>query len=252
MHLELERAGGVLSLLYAAGERPSADDVARLLDEPAASSGQPARISHRPEDEAGWLELLANGLTFDLSGLAPAAPTLPQPAKHLFGLPIEAHRWSLESVSLAAGPHLTPGSALLPVVRSMCGLAVRLASLENVRAIGWQPAGSWIEPTYFARIIGGWLAGGAFPALGLTALDRTADGAIESNGLAFFTGQELRMEAREGEPASATGKLAVRMVDRLIQEGRIRQPISMAGPDGESLLAEPSANGEVVRIWRGA
>lgn len=251
LYLKLERAGGVLSLLYAAGDRPTANDVARLLDEPEPA-GQKARISHQPDGDDGWLELLASGLTFDIAGLAPTAPKLPQPAAHLFGLSANTRNVALEAVTLTAGGHLAPGSAMLPVVKVMCGLGARLASLGNVRAIAWQPAESWMEPGYFTRIIASWMAGGAFPALGLTALERTDDGGLESQGLAFFSGQELRIEAREGEPSASTAKLAVRMIDLLVRQGRISESSVIPGPEGEELLAEPTFSGDVVRVWRGA
>lgn len=249
-HLVSERAGGVLSLLYAAGERPSADDVARLLDGQAAPSEQMARISHRPDEAEGWVELLASGLTFDLSGLAPASPISPEPDVHRFGVSADMQSAALEEVVLAPGEHTASGAAMLPIVRVMCGLGARLALLGKVKAVCWHPAHSWMEPSYFRRIIAAWLGGGAFPALGLTALVRTPDGALESRGLAFFTGQELRMDAREGESAAATAKLAVRVIDLLVRQGRVGQQFDLPGPDGKQLLVVPSPDGEIVRVSR--
>lgn len=249
--LKLERAEGVLSLLYPAGERPTANDVAQLLDAPEPH-GQKARISHRPDGHEGWLELLASGLTFDISGLAPAPSKLPQPVVHLFGLSGNIRDIALEAVTVSAGPHLVPGSAMLPVVKVMCGVSARLASLGNIRAIAWQPAQSWMAPAYFTRIIAGWMAGGAFPALGLTALKQTSDGGLESHGLTFFHGQELRVEAGEGEPPASTAKLAVRLIDLLVRQGRISESTAVPGPEGEQLRAEPTFSGDVVRVWRGA
>lgn len=250
-HLVSERAEGVLSLLYAAGERPTADDVARLLDKPADPAVQVARISHRPDVSEGWVEILASGLTFDMSGLVPASALPPAPSAHLFGLSAEVQVPALEAVTLAPGEHTAPGAAMLPVVRVMCGLGARLASLGSVKAICWGPAQSCMEPGYFKRIVAGWLGGGAFPALGLTALVRTSDGALESVGLTFFTGQEVRVNALRGEPAAATAKLAVRMIDLLVRQGRVRESHAFPGPDGEQLLVEPSSGGEIVQVRRG-
>lgn len=252
LHLERERAGGVLSLLYAAGERPGADDVARLLEGPTPSSGQGARISHRPAADVGWLELLASGLTFEVSGLTPAEPQAPPSAVHLFGLSDDIRATALDAVSVAAGAHLAEGATMLPVVRVMLGLCARLVALGNVRAISWQPAQSWMEPDYFARMITGWIEGGAFPALGLTTLERTADGGLESRGLDFFIGQELRFEAQDGEAMASAAKLAVRVIDFLVRHGGVRELTTIPGSDGEMLLAEPSHDGKVVSVWRGA
>lgn len=246
---ELTMAGEV-SLLFAPGARPDAGAVAALLAAPAGEQVQPARISHRGDAVEGRLELLASGLTFDLSGLSPASPALLPPVSHLYGLDTAVAGSALEAITLAPGEHVAAGRALVPVVRVMAGLAARLAGLSGVAAIAWQPARTWVEPAFFARVVAAWLAGGAFPALGLTALDRTADGGVESTGLAWFTGQEMRLEPLAGEEAAATVKIAMRLIDALVAHGRLAGPQSFAGPDGSLLLAEPDPGGSLVRVWR--
>lgn len=244
-------AQGVLSLLYAAGHRPCAGDVERLLQEPARPGTQGARISHRPPNGEGWLELLASGLTFDMVGLDPAAPARVPLHDHFFGLPEAIATDDLQPVSLLPGEHISSGAAMIPVVRIMAGLAVRLAAVPGVKAVCWTPSASWMDPGYFGRIVSGWLNGGAFPALGLTALERTADGGVESVGLDFFIGQELRVEARPGEDPPATIKLAVRMIDHMVRHGAISAQEALKGPDGEAMLAEPTPDRRMVRLWRG-
>ena len=48
-----------------------------------------------------------------------------------------------------------------------------------------------MAPAYFMSAVRAWLVGGAFPALGLTALREEQDGALHSEGLALFTGYEV-------------------------------------------------------------
>ncbi|WP_260923592.1 hypothetical protein [Novosphingobium sp. 9] len=67
-----------------------------------------------------------------------------------------------------------------------------------VVAVGWGPAETLMDPSYFARIVMNWLGGGAFPVLGLTAIAVASDGSVASRGLAHFTGQELQLQGREG------------------------------------------------------
>lgn len=211
-----------------------------------------ASISSRRGENEGWLELLASGLTFDLSGLSPAA-SLPVPSpRHLFGLPrdVDTHAW--EACLLAPGPHLADAGAMEPVVRTMSGLASALAQHLGAMAVCWLPAASWMDVTYFARVVDGWRSGGAFPALGFCGMTRQPDGSVTSEGLAFFTGQELRVDPRPGEVASDTVKLAVRLADRLMRDGPIDHPGELTGPDAELLLADPSADGRQVRLRRQA
>jgi hypothetical protein len=141
---------------------------------------------------------------------------------------------------------------MLPVVKTMADVASRLAVGLGSKVVCWQPAGCWMDPGYFSRIAEGWSEGGAFPALGFTGIERTQDGGVESDGLAFFIGQELRVEARRGESAADTVKLAVRVIDHLVRHGPLAGREELAGPGGEALLAEPSGDGRFVRLWRDA
>ncbi|MFD2136398.1 hypothetical protein ACFSLT_16960 [Novosphingobium resinovorum] len=106
----------------------------------------------------------------------------------------------------------------------MMGLAANLALELPVRAVGWAPAQTWMEPRYFCRSVLNWLGGGAFPALGLTALLQAEDGSLASRGLAHFTGQEVQLEGRRGEAAADTVKLAVRVIDQLVRRGASWNP----------------------------
>jgi hypothetical protein len=240
-----------VSIIFAAGQRPLADDVERALDAGSlADVDVRARVSFRPDHDEGWLELLASGLTFDLTGLAPTPGAALPPAGQRFALAATRTAGAIEAVSLVPGPHVSAGGALLPVVRVLCGLAARLALALPATAVCWQQAGTWMEPGYFARIIGAWLGGGAFPALGLTTLSPGSDGAVTSAGLAFFTGQELRLEARPGETAADTAKLAVRIIDALVRQGPVQDRDELRGPDGERLIAHPVEDGALLAVWR--
>lgn len=251
-HLDTLQADSGLCLLFAAGTRPSVEDVERLFAEAGQRIGKVARISSRRGMAEGWLELLASGLTFDLTGLIPGA-AMPRPrARHFFGLAPQVAEGEFEAISLLPGPHIAGGEAMLPVIRIMAEVASALADGFACKVVCWQPAGCWMDSGYFARIAEGWSDGGAFPALGLTGIERTQDGGVESDGLAFFIGQELRVEARRGEGAADTVKLAVRVIDHLVRHGPLAAREELTGPDGEALLAEPSADGRFVRLWREA
>jgi len=245
-------APGVV-LFFAEGKRPSARAIERALAGVASGAGSTrARISHLPEGDAGWLELLSSGLTFDLSGLAPGpGADLPE-RRQVLGLSPDTLAAKLEAVALVPGPHVSAGAALLPVLRVLCGLAAALAQALPVEVVGWRTAGTWMAPAYFTRIIDAWLAGGAFPSLGLTALELTEGGAVVSNGLAFFTGQEVRVEPVEGATPAETVKLAVRIVDLLVGQGAVLTDEELAGPDGSVISARPDRGGGLVTVRRSA
>jgi hypothetical protein len=238
-----------LSLLFAVGERPSAADIERLLTSDTVS-GQRGQISHRPDESEGWVELLANGLTFDLTGLTPAKGTDLPPMEHQFGISLNPAQFGFEAATIAPGQHIAGGGAMVPVVRTMIGLAAAMALPLSAKAVCWHPARSWMEPGYFTRTVANWLAGGGFPALGLTAVVPREEGGVQSVGLAFFTGQEVCVEPLAGEPRPETVKLAVRVIDHLIRHGPLTSPRSLDSPSGEMLRVEPSPDGQQVRVRR--
>jgi hypothetical protein len=248
-NLETRQSKAEVSMLFAEGARPSATDIELLLAA-AVQLDQIGRIAHRPPDDHGWLEFRAQGLAFDLRGLAPGMAASILPAEHVYGLPSEMEKFGFEAISLSSGAHIAAGGALMTVVRNLMGLAVNLALELPLMAVCWNPARTWMDPRYFSRVVMGWLSGGSFPALGLTGLRRMADGTLESSGLAFFVGQEVRVPGREGEPPSETMKLAGRVIDHLVRHGAPARAEQITGLVGEVLVLEPSGDGRLALVRR--
>lgn len=238
---------GKLSLLFPAGARPRVDEIDRLVAGPVRE-GIGFTISHRPHPPEGWLELLAQGLTFDCTGLHPGESAPLPPAGQFYGLDPARAQEDLAAVTLAPGPHLTAGASLQPLVRMLAALGARMASLPNVVAVGWHPAETWIEPEYFARTVNEWLGGGAFPALGLTALHSREKGKLVSQGLKFLIGQEIELSVPAKIGPADAARLAVRLIHGLVESGPITEPTSLAGPGGEQIEAEPDATAGLVRV----
>ena len=247
-----------LSLLFAAGCRPEAESIRQSAErqsgfsisfDPTAAGGDGPSPS--VGDGAPWLELLTSGLTYDLVGLAPGAPADAPPRTHAYGLPTDADEAVVEALTIRPGPHLEGGHSLPPVIRSLATLGASLAAMEGVEAIAWHPARCWTGAAYFREAVLRWIDGGVFPSLGLTALALNPDGGMHSEGLALFTGQELRIEPELTSDRAAAAKIGVRLIDYLVEIGRVEQIQRIAGPDGAPLRLEPSANGRFVRVWRG-
>lgn len=248
------RQAGV-SLLFARGSRPDADALARLAAEPAgrerAAGGDRIvsfTISHRPAEHPYWLELLALGLTFDLQGLAPGVPAEAKLPSHAFSLPLEQTR-GMEALTLRPGPHLSAGANLLPVIRAMAALGCELACLPGLVAIGWEPARTAMTPDYYRRTVAAWLKGGPFPGLGLSALIRSRDGTVQTDGLTFFIGQEIVIDPARGESPADTAKFALRLIHDLVENGAY-SPGPVDGPGGVALHCSLMANRGMLRITR--
>lgn len=264
--------GSGLYLLFEDGRRPSA----ALLHAFAAAS-QNVSISHDPtgsesllfgnspdvtlsNSEVGtgilplskqWVEVLRDGLTFDLAGLAPG-PACALPAfTHRFDWDEAAAARRYEALHLAPGPHLAGGAGAVPVLRAMVALARDLALFfGELAAVVWLPSASLIGRRFFESTATAWLDGGPFPALGLTAFSLAPDGALETRGLALWIGQELRIEPALAQDKVAATRLGVRLVNHLVMLGGLRGEERIVAPDGTRLVMVPAPQGGLVRVQR--
>lgn len=202
--------------------------------------------------EEGWLELLANGLTFDLTGLAPQMPGETAETVHSFGLAPGFDARAREGMLVTPGPHLAAGGAMFPVVRTLAMIAANLVQLEGVEAVAWHPARAMSAPEYFRRSVLRWIEGGPFPGLGLSALVPTEEGGLRSEGLSLFTGQELSMQPEVVGDMAEASKIALRLLDWLVENGQITESFAFTAPSGQTLRLEPVDNFGIVEVWRGS
>jgi hypothetical protein len=253
-----ENSGSAVSLLFAAGRRPEAAAIRDIAErnrgfaisfDPSVN-GVPGPTPIEAESQT-WLELLANGLTFDLVGLDPGPASEPPPCVHAYSLTVDAEAARLEAITVCPGPHIAGGRAMLPVLRSLAWLAAILSEIDGVEAIAWHPARSWCGPDYFRGGVLRWIEGGVFPGLALTALAVTPDGGMQSEGLSLFAGQDLRIEPELMLDKAEGAKIGVRLIDYMVEAGPIDTSRRMTGPDGQALRLEPSVNRRFVRVWRG-
>lgn len=262
-------ATGVI-LLFAAGQRPtraaiwsftSRQHEVSLTHDPsegarlhlAAADGHPARPAEPVPEREGkvWVELLREGLTFDLRGLAPGPPCAFPVTEYRFDLAQMPDSERHEALQVAPGPHLAGGERSLPVIRSMLALVRDLTRrFEDLEAIVWEPSRSAIGRRFFESVVTAWLEGGPFPALGLTAFRETADGGLQSVGLDFWVGQELQIEPPLCADKVAATRLGVRLINQLVILGGLSEDERIVAPDGTRLVMGPSRNRRYVRVWR--
>jgi hypothetical protein len=236
-------SASLLSVVFAPGTRP---DAAALRAAGADGTyGGFAVTLEAKADGSDWAELLASGMAFDCHGIKPGSAASLPPATTRLGLselPLG------EAIALQPSPHIASGVALQPVIRVLLALASDLAHLPGALAVCWHPAECWMDPAYFTRITADWLGGGAFPALGLTALQRDADGGLASKGLAFFIGQELVLAPKLGLSAEAMAKLAIRLIDTLLTLGPVVEPRALELDRQPPVLLVPDANGTCLAV----
>ncbi|AKH41449.1 hypothetical protein FHS61_001937 [Altererythrobacter atlanticus] len=197
------------------------------------------------------MEIVANGLCFDISGLSPGESEPVTSAAHLFGLPNEIGDSHLEAILIRPGPHIAAARLMLPVARCLAGLGASFALLPGVQAVAWHSARSWSSPEHFRSSVLRWIDGGVFPGLGLAALLPLQDGGMASEGLSLFTGQEIRLAPELASDRRQGAQLAVRLMHWLVERGNLAEREEISGPESEQLILEPSSDRKVVEVRKG-
>lgn len=233
---------------------PSDDAPLHLVDAdtvPSLTSEDTTAPKSAPFEDEVWVELLREGLTFDLGGLAQGAPSAFPVIEHRFDLESVPTTFGHEALHLVPGQHLAGGERSMPVVKGLMAVARDLAHhFEDLQAVAWPPSQSAIGRRYFESTSTAWLEGGAFPALGLTAFRETIDGALQSVGLEYWIGQELRIEQPVSSDRVSATRLGIRLINQLIIVGGLDESERIVAPDGSRLVMRPSRNGKFIRVWR--
>ncbi|MCP5396915.1 MAG: hypothetical protein H6918_09305 [Sphingomonadaceae bacterium] len=247
-----------LYLLFPAGKRPFPSQIHTIIADSGICSvsfdpteDQRAKGKSSPPAE-GWLELLSDGLTFDLAGMVPdASPVLPA-FRHQYDFVADNAAENFEALQLTCGPHLASGATQQPVMRLQLRLARDLARhVPDLVGVGWSPCDSVMSKDYFGRIMDSWLGGGPFPGLGLVGYRMTGDGALLSEGLDVWTGQEVQLEGRLAQDRAYATRLAVRLVNQLIPLGHLDRAETLNGPDGAPLHLVPLPDAGLIRVLEG-
>lgn len=189
------------------------------------------------------------GLGFELAAIGPWNREECPPIQHTFGIAVETIG-ARSGVSIVPGPNIATIAHSLEVVRAGAALARHIVASGDPLAVVWRPIGSAMEAAYFTRLAEDWLAGGPFPALGLTSLRDAPDGGLHSHGLALFAGQELRLVPAIAESGVEALALGARLIDRLVGSAPIASAVELQSEDGRMLRLTPSSNGRfVVADW---
>lgn len=203
-------------------------------------------------------------------GLSPSEPVQPAPAARLFdgasyelrfaeqrALAGRASSAALQSVARPAGPFqpddvllCAPSGALggnrVSACRELFKLAVLLIDLTGADQLYWSPAGLWSSAAAFREAVAEMLASGMPPVLHLVAFAPSGcNGALRSQGLAFFAGQEMEVRCDGGlAPREVLRRLARLAIDIMVN-GAILAPRDFSGlTKGERIRAEPSTGSD--------
>jgi hypothetical protein len=201
---------------------------------------------HSDPSSTDWLEILVEGLTFDLLGLAPGPSLTVLEPRHRFG-PWDKPVTSSEAIGLAPGPHLAAAGSAMPVVRTLLRLGAGLAAqLPATLGALWLPASSAMRRDLFVNALDAWFAGGPFPALGLTGIEERHDGVLATDGLAFFTGQEAVLDEALCTDRIEATRLLTRLIDRLVNAPPLDRALTLPREGSGPLRLTPA--GAIIHV----
>ena len=155
----------------------------------------------------------------------------------------------VSTLHLRPGQHIGSGANSLPIMRRFMELARDFVLyFDQVTAVVWPPAKSVIGRRYFDSSISAWLEHGVFPPEGLVAFREAANGEFHSEGLNYFTGQELHVAADLMGDAGLPAGLRARLVNQLILSGTTTEKQDLIAPNGRRVSLTPAANGKIILV----
>lgn len=230
----------IAALLYDQALLPAMADFA-----PGSAESATFAISHIAPPEEGWIEILRDGLTFDLHGLADG-PVQKTPDIRA-GVGIDpAARSGLAVLTLSPGPHLAGAQRLLPVIRVAAEILMDISRIGSATAVVWLPANLIVRTDLFVKAVRPWLDGGPFPAPALVALHSDASGQVRSEGLNFFIGQEFLLQSKASENGASLARVAIRLIDWLVAHGPISISTEAVLAGTGAVFLEVSESGRIL------
>lgn len=126
--------------------------------------------------------------------------------------------------------------------------AVLLGRLLRPDAVLWRPARILSSFSYFNEAIESFLNSGPFPVLCTVHFEIVDGDRVQTDGLAWFCGQEVVFEFHPLEAREALRR-ALRLSHSLIVDGCISEPMTVSGLfDGEFLAIDPSPDRSIIEV----
>ena len=241
--------GADIVFLFHPKERPGLADLKSAIAKIPGAHCDAELPSEEGTAASAVLVLQKGGMTYDCTGFKPNSPAEKPANLNRLDTDLQENHLLLEGIGLSLGPHVRAGQASLPVLKALIVFAALLtAKFKGVAGVCWAASGKAVDSKAFAALVNGWVSGGAMPLTLLFGSKDAIDGGMESRGLRYFTGQELRFEPDFVRDRQRADQLNLRLAERLFHVGRFETAEQVTAPDGMPLWLEPSPNGRFVRV----
>ncbi|WP_284125273.1 hypothetical protein [Parerythrobacter aestuarii] len=138
------------------------------------------------------------------------------------------------------------------MLRGFLDVAAKLSvSLDACRGVCWAASGTVISCDAFVQLVDRWFKDGVLPDYLFASLKSNSEGALETCGLAYFTGQELEIHPGLVGDRHQASLLALRIVSQLVHRGALTKAEHAIAPDGSVLQLVPTPDGKTVLVGAG-
>lgn len=151
------------------------------------------------------------------------------------------------ALSVDFGGNVADGARIAPVAKMLMAFSARLGAVLLAFGFAWVPSRLLSDPSYFIGAIDSYCHGGAFPVLSTIDL-QLFDGALKTNGLAWFSGQEAELRGKGLSDAELIRR-AIRIVHDIAVNGPVL--VDQTVPDmemGKYARLSPGQGGAVVSV----
>ena len=195
------------------------------------------------------LEVIVDGLSFDIQGLGPGVPTAHPEIGHYADGAIDLATSEVEVVALTPAPNISLASGELPIVQAMMELAVGLTTAwTRSIAVVWGPGRVAATPGFFSSAVARWVRGGPFPTQALVGFAENGEETLRSEGAAFFVGQEIEVTGSIARATDMARGIGARVFNHLLLNGRLNDVAHIQGRDGTVLRLAPTGDGAWLRV----
>jgi hypothetical protein len=152
-------------------------------------------------------------------------------------------------IGLWLGEHLENGRHLPSINRALLKVAKILGQAVSATHICWHPARQSIDFGHFEEAVDDYLAGGPTPILIQIAITKNTDSALQTQGLSYFSNQEITLAETPNLSESEALKRLVRISHDIAINGKIDNVLEVDGLDkGERITFKPSRDSSELAI----
>lgn len=218
------------------------------LDELCSFKKRPGhqKTMEKPGRQAQSREIVADGMTFRLTVENTHDRGNDREINNLFTSSVPHHR---QAVGIALGQHLAGGKHMMPVNLMLLSIARAIGQKLGATGIIWWPARLHVDFAHFSEAVDHYAESAIFPTFVQIALLEPGNGRVETRGLEYFTGTEIRILFPAQQNSRAWMTRFLKIIGAVMSGGKLtdQSPVLLDAPH-DARLAGCHRDGAMFEI----